>query len=137
LQRVEAAALRSGRRAEEIKVIAVTKTVDENRILKAVESGLYDLGENRVQELCDKYDKIGNSCRWHLIGHLQTNKVKYIVDRVDLIHSLDRMELAEEMQKRAEKSRQGHGDADSGEHRGRRIQVWNGNGQSFGLPEKR
>lgn len=104
MQRVEAAALKSGRRAADIKVIAVTKTVDENRILKAVESGLYDLGENRVQELCDKYEKIGKSCRWHLIGHLQTNKVKYIVDRVDMIHSLDRMELAEEIQKRAEKA---------------------------------
>ncbi len=104
LQRVEASALKSGRRAEDIKVIAVTKTVDESRILKAVESGLYDLGENRVQELCDKYEKIGKSCRWHLIGHLQTNKVKYIVDRVDMIHSLDRMELAEEIQKRAEKA---------------------------------
>ena len=104
LQRVEASALKSGRRAEDIKVIAVTKTVDESRILKAVESGLYDLGENRVQELSDKYEKIGKSCRWHLIGHLQTNKVKYIVDRVDMIHSLDRMELAEEIQKRAEKA---------------------------------
>lgn len=104
LQRVEAAAHKSGRKAEDIRVVAVTKTVDENRILKAVESGLYDLGENRVQELCDKYENIGKRCRWHLIGHLQTNKVKYIVEKVDLIHSLDRMELAEEIQKRAEKA---------------------------------
>ena len=104
LQRVEAAAHKSGRRAEDIKVIAVTKTVDENRILKALENGLYDLGENRVQELCDKYEKIDKRCNWHLIGHLQTNKVKYVVDKVKMIHSLDRMELALEIQKRAEKA---------------------------------
>jgi len=104
LQRVEAAAHKSGRRAEDIKVIAVTKTVDENRILKALENGLYDLGENRVQELCDKYEKIDKRCNWHLIGHLQTNKVKYVADKVKMIHSLDRMELALEIQKRAEKA---------------------------------
>ena len=104
LQRVEAAAHKSGRRAEDIKVIAVTKTVDESRILKAIENGLYDLGENRVQELCDKYEKIGKRCSWHLIGHLQTNKVKYIVDKVKMIHSLDRLELAEEIQKKGGKA---------------------------------
>lgn len=104
LQRIEAAAHRTGRRAEDVKVIAVTKTVDENRILKAIENGLFDLGENRVQELCDKYEKMDKRCSWHLIGHLQTNKVKYVVDRVKMIHSLDRMELAQEIQKRAEKA---------------------------------
>ena len=104
LQRVEAAAHKSGRRAEDIKVIVVTKTVDESRIIKALENGLYDLGENRVQELCDKYEKIDKRCNWHLIGHLQTNKVKFVVDKVKMIHSLDRMELALEIQKRAEKA---------------------------------
>ncbi len=104
LQKVEAAARKSGRNAEDIKVIAVTKTVDENRIMKAIENGLYDLGENRVQELCDKYEKLDKLCSWHLIGHLQTNKVKYIIDKVKMVHSLDRLELAQEIQKRAEKA---------------------------------
>jgi len=63
-----------------------------------------DFGENRVQELCGKTDVLDIGCRWHLIGHLQTNKVKYIIDKVSLIHSLDSLELAEEINKRAEKA---------------------------------
>lgn len=104
LQRVEAAARKSGRKAGDINVIAVTKTVDESRIIKAMDCGLKNLGENRVQELCDKYEKIDKPCSWHLIGHLQTNKVKYIIDKVKMVHSLDRLELAEEIQKRAQKA---------------------------------
>lgn len=103
-KRVAAAAKKSGRAAEEIKIIAVTKTIEPVRIAKAVEEGILDLGENRVQELCEKYDIISKDCRWHLIGHLQTNKVKYIIDKVDLLHSLDSLELATEIQKRAEKA---------------------------------
>lgn len=102
-KRVAEAAERSGRKFEDIMIIAVTKTVDTDRIQQAVSCGMKELGENRVQELCDKYDIIDHSCSWHLIGHLQTNKVKYIADKVKLIHSLDRLELAEEIQKRAEK----------------------------------
>ncbi len=102
--RVQAAAARSGRNAEDIKIIAVSKTVDADRIQKALEWGITELGENRVQELCEKFDRINMKCNWHLIGHLQTNKVKYILDKVDMIHSVDRLELAEEIQKRAEKS---------------------------------
>lgn len=104
LDRVKAAAEKSGRKIEDITVIAVTKTIDHLRILEAVNNGLYNLGENRVQELCEKYDKVNVKCDWHLIGHLQTNKVKYIIDKVKLIHSLDRPELAMELQKRAEKA---------------------------------
>ncbi|HHW30494.1 MAG TPA: YggS family pyridoxal phosphate-dependent enzyme [Clostridiaceae bacterium] len=100
-ERVANAALRSGRTINDIKIVAVTKTVEPERINIAVEQGLVDLGENRVQELCNKYGQVNGKCNWHLIGHLQTNKVKYIVDKVCLIHSLDRMELAEELQKRA------------------------------------
>lgn len=103
-ERVAAAALRSGRKPEDVKIIAVTKTVEPERIRKAVACGLTELGENRVQELTEKYDIIEGSCRWHLIGHLQTNKVKYIADKASLIHSLDSMELAQEIQKRAEKA---------------------------------
>jgi hypothetical protein len=102
-KRVAEAAVRSGRKPEDIKIIAVTKTIDAERVRQAVECGLTELGENRVQELCDKYELIDRKCSWHLIGHLQTNKVKYIVDKVSLIHSLDRLELAKELQNRAQK----------------------------------
>jgi len=102
-KRVEKAALKSGRNPGDIKIIGVTKTVDTDRIMKAIDAGIVDLGENRVQELLEKYDKINRECRWHLIGHLQTNKVKYIIDKVSLIHSVDRIELVQEIQKRAEK----------------------------------
>lgn len=102
-KRVEKAALKSLRKVEDIKVIAVTKTVEPERIICAIDSGLCNLGENRVQELCKKYDIINRDCKWDLIGHLQTNKVKYIIDKVNMIHSVDRLDLALEIQKRAEK----------------------------------
>jgi pyridoxal phosphate enzyme (YggS family) len=100
-QRVSEAALKSGRKSDAVKLIAVTKTVATDRILIAAGLGISDFGENRVQELCEKYDIVGSTYNWHLIGHLQTNKVKYIIDKVTMIHSLDRLELAEEIQKRA------------------------------------
>ncbi len=102
--RIRTAAQRSGKNPEEIRVVAVSKTVDAARITKALECGITDLGENRVQELCEKFDSISMKCKWHLIGHLQTNKVKYILEKVAIIHSLDRLELAKEIQKRAEKT---------------------------------
>ncbi|MEN6314367.1 MAG: YggS family pyridoxal phosphate-dependent enzyme [Clostridiaceae bacterium] len=102
--RIQAAAQRADRDPEDIRLIAVSKTVDAARIIKALEWGITDLGENRVQELCEKADITDVSCNWHMIGHLQTNKVKYILDKVAMIHSLDRLELAEEIQKRAEKA---------------------------------
>ena len=102
--RVIAAAQKSGRNPDDIKIVAVSKTVDASRITKALEWGITDLGENRVQELCDKFDIINMKCNWHLIGHLQTNKVKYIIDKAAMIHSLDRIDLANEIQRRAEKA---------------------------------
>lgn len=84
----------------EPQLIAVTKTVDAARIQEAIACGVQAVGENRVQELLDKYEIIGNQVAWHFIGSLQTNKVKYIVDKVAMIHSLDREELAVELQKR-------------------------------------
>lgn len=103
-QRIAAAAQRSGRNPEDILFVAVTKTVEPSRIAPAIAEGITTLGENRVQELCEKYDILDKSVAWHLIGHLQTNKVKYIMDKVSLIHSLDRMELALEIDKRAAKA---------------------------------
>ncbi len=103
-ERIAAAAIRAGRSPAEVKLIAVSKTVNAATAKKALECGITDLGENRVQEFCDKADIIDVKCNWHLIGHLQTNKVKYLIDRIAMIHSLDSLELAAEIQKRAEKA---------------------------------
>lgn len=97
---IASAAKRAGRDLSEITLIGVSKTVDVDRINAAVLCGVTNLGENRVQELLDKYDKI-EGVGWHLIGHLQTNKVKYIADKVELIHSVDSARLADEIDLRA------------------------------------
>ncbi len=96
----EDAALRSGRKAGDVLLIAVTKLHSAEEINEAIDAGITDIGENKVQEILDKYDRV-KPVRWHLIGHLQTNKVKYIIDKVDLIHSVDSMKLAQEIEKRA------------------------------------
>ena len=101
--KIEAAAIKSGRKLEDITLVAVSKTVEPQKILKALDEGITELGENRVQELTEKYDIINRNCNWHLIGHLQTNKVKYIIDKVKMIHSVDRYNLAEEINDRAQK----------------------------------
>ncbi len=75
-----------------------------DKINEAISLGIKDIGENRVQELTKKYDIIGDNVNYHLIGHLQSNKVKYIIDKVELIHSLDRMSLAKELDKRAKQN---------------------------------
>lgn len=90
-------------RQNEVNLMAVTKTVDVDKVLEAIEAGITDIGENKPQELARKYDEIGDKVRYHLIGSLQTNKVKYIVDKVYMIHSLDRISLCDEIQNRAEK----------------------------------
>lgn len=92
------------RNPNEIKIVAVSKTVDIEKIKEVINYDIDTFGENKVQELTRKYDEINstnNSIKWHMIGHLQTNKVKYIIDKVELIHSLDRIKLAEEINKRA------------------------------------
>ena len=98
-KRVEEAALRCGRDPKDITLIAVSKTKGVEEIRQAVEAGAHILGENKVQEIQEKYDKLPG-VEWHLIGHLQTNKVKYIVDKVKMIHSLDSLKLAQEISKR-------------------------------------
>lgn len=100
---IAAACARSGRQESEIKLIAVTKTRTPEEINKAISCGIKDIGENRVQELCEKIEFIDKSANIHLIGALQTNKVKYIIDKVCMIHSLDRISLAEEIEKQAQK----------------------------------
>lgn len=93
----------SGRALNETTLIAVSKTKPVSMLEEAYSYGIRDFGENKVQELCDKYEKLPKDIRWHLIGHLQRNKVKYIVDKAYLIHSVDSLRLAEEIQKEAEK----------------------------------
>lgn len=99
-QKIKSAAEKSGRKREDILLLAVSKTIEVPRIKEAVDLGLIDLGENKPQEINWKYFEIEN-VRWHQIGHLQTNKVKYIIDKVCLIHSVDSIKLAEEISKRA------------------------------------
>jgi pyridoxal phosphate enzyme (YggS family) len=101
-ERVHTALKTTNREGEEVTIIGVTKTVDIENIQEAVSSGLLNLGENRVQELTKKYDSIKDA-KWHMIGTLQRNKVKYIIDKVELIHSLDSLSLAREINKHAER----------------------------------
>lgn len=91
------------RSSEDCTLIAVSKTKPVDMLLEAYEAGCRDFGENKVQELLDKYDKLPADTRWHMIGHLQTNKVKYIVDKVHMIHSVDSLRLAKEISKEAVK----------------------------------
>ncbi len=93
----------SKRNLEDVTIIGVTKTIDVTRIQELVDLGIKDLGENKVQELLDKYDKIDGDINWHFIGHLQRNKVKYIIDKVKMIHSVDSLKLAQEINRQAEK----------------------------------
>ena len=94
---IRQAAERSGRKASDIRLMAVTKTVNDSLIGEAVEAGVHIIGENYVQEAKRKIEMLGRPCEWHMIGHLQTNKAKYAVRLFDMIHSVDRMELAVEL----------------------------------------
>lgn len=103
-RKIDVAAKKSGRTMEDITLCAVTKTVDKDRILEAIELGIKNIGENKVQELRDKLEYIPKDVNIHLIGQLQTNKVKYIINDVSLIHSLDRPSLLKELDKEAKKN---------------------------------
>jgi len=101
-ERIETAAHRSGQKADDIILVAVTKEVDIPRIREALAYGVQHIGENRVQEAQRKFEALGRVATWHMVGHLQTNKVKKALEIFDLIHSLDRFELAQEISKRAQ-----------------------------------
>ena len=103
-KRIELAAKRANRDPKDVLLLAVTKTVDLQRIRQAVDSGLTELGENRVQEMISKYEEIDRKVDWHLIGTLQKNKVKYIINKVKLVHSLCTLSVAQEMQRLCEKN---------------------------------
>lgn len=100
---IEAALLRSGRDRQDAALIAVSKTKPVSMIMEAYEQGIRDFGENKVQELVDKYEQLPKDIRWHMIGHLQRNKVKYLIGKTVLIHSVDSYRLAEEISKEAGK----------------------------------
>lgn len=99
--RIREACERSGREREEVTLIAVSKTKPVSVLKEAYDLGVRVFGENKVQELADKYEALPKDIRWHMIGHLQRNKVKYIIDKVELIHSVDSLRLAETIEKEA------------------------------------
>ncbi|MCR5356931.1 MAG: YggS family pyridoxal phosphate-dependent enzyme [Lachnospiraceae bacterium] len=102
-ENIEDAAKKAGRDVNDITLIAVSKTKPVEMIKEIYDLGVRDFGENKVQELVAKYDLLPDDIKWHLIGHLQTNKVKYIIDKVYMIHSVDSVKLAKEISKEAVK----------------------------------
>lgn len=102
-EKIAAAAKKSGRSKDDILLLAVSKTVDIDTVEQAIALGQTSFGENRVQEFNRKYEVIGDKADWHIIGRLQSNKVKYIIGKVKLIHSLDSLKLAQEINERSMK----------------------------------
>lgn len=102
-QRIQAACDRCGRKRDEVTLVAVSKTKPVEMLQEAYDAGVRIFGENKVQELVDKYETLPKDIKWHMIGHLQTNKVKYIVDKVACIHSVDSLKLAEVIEREAAK----------------------------------
>ena len=101
--RIAAACKRANRKREEVTLIAVSKTKPVSMLEEVYGAGIRDFGENKVQELTEKYEVMNKDIRWHMIGHLQRNKVKYIVDKVKLIHSVDSVRLAQAIEQEAAK----------------------------------
>lgn len=102
-EKICAACVRAGRSRDSVTLIAVSKTKPSAMLQEVYDLGIRTFGENKVQEIIDKYDVLPSDIHWHMIGHLQRNKVKYIVDKVDMIHSVDSLRLAETIEKEAEK----------------------------------
>ena len=103
IERIENACRKAGRDRSEVKLIAVSKTKPVGDILQVYEMGQRIFGENKVQELCEKVPQLPEDIEWHLIGHLQHNKVKYLMDNTAMIHSVDSLKLAETISKEAVK----------------------------------
>ena len=102
-ERIQAACDRRGRKREDVLLVAVSKTKPVEMIEEVMTAGIVDFGENKPQELRDKYEVLPKNLRFHMIGHLQTNKIKYVIDRVVLIHSIDSIHLAEAVNAEAKK----------------------------------
>jgi len=105
-ERIEKAAQNAGRNPKDIRLVAVSKTMETDRVREAIEAGVTILGENYVQEAQKKIEEIGKPVSWHFIGHLQTNKAKVVVRLFDVIHSVDSVALAEELNRRAQQANQ-------------------------------
>lgn len=103
-ERVDASARKTGRTKSDITIVAVSKTVGIDAVGQAVEAGIRDFGENRVQEYLKKREEFSENVNWHIIGPLQSNKVKHIVNGICLLQSLDRLSLAQEIEKQCEKN---------------------------------
>lgn len=103
VENVKNACARSGRNFDDVTIIAVSKTKPLSDVEELLAHGVTEFGENKVQEMVDKYEHVSKPVLWHLIGHLQTNKVKYIVDKACMIHSVDSVHLAKEIEKEAAK----------------------------------
>lgn len=106
MEKIEKATRKVGRDPNEVKLVAVSKTVEASRVREAIEAGVSILGENYVQEAQKKIEELGRPVSWHFIGHLQSNKAKYAVRLFDMIHSVDSLSLAEELNRRAEQANQ-------------------------------
>lgn len=102
-KKIADACITSGRKLEEVTLVAVSKTKPVELLMEAYNAGARVFGENKVQEIVDKYDKMPSDVKWHMIGHLQRNKVKYIIDKVAMIHSVDSVRLAETIEQEAAK----------------------------------
>lgn len=100
---IEAACKRVGRDPKDVRLVAVSKTKPISLIEEAIEAGQDTFGENKVQEMCDKMEVLPDNIKWHMIGHLQRNKVKYIAGKVELIHSVDSIRLAKQISDEAQK----------------------------------
>lgn len=102
-ENIKKACEKAGRNPEEVTLLAVSKTKPVSMLQEAYDNGCRDFGENKVQEIMDKVPQLSSNIRWHMIGHLQRNKVKYIIDKCQLIHSVDSLRLAQELSRQAEK----------------------------------
>ena len=100
---IEQACLKAGRDPKEVTLVAVSKTKPVEMLQEAYDAGARVFGENKVQEIMDKYDRLPSDIQWHMIGHLQRNKVKYIIDKVAMIHSVDSVRLAQTIEQEAAK----------------------------------
>lgn len=104
-ENIQAACKRAGRKREEVTLIAVSKTKPVENLQEIYDLGIRNFGENKVQEMCSKIEVLPQDIKWHMIGHLQRNKVKYIIDKAELIHSVDSFRLAEEINIQAKKKK--------------------------------
>lgn len=102
-ERIREACMRSGRSIDEVKLIAVSKTKPVPMLQEVYDAGMRDFGENKPQEIRDKYPQLPEDIRWHMIGNLQKNKIKYVIERACMIHSVDSVSLAEAVSNEAEK----------------------------------